>query len=104
MKPAIPPGYSLVTVRLFGKDVPLAALPDTVVDGFQKIVEGFRKGPPVSIKLSNGSKAIGYVKKRTPTATIIDVNGREVVAREKKANGLLKTHRSPTKVTVSGPN
>lgn len=96
----LPPGYSMITIKVLGKDIPLVALNEDTLSGIKKIVEGLKKGPPVTIKLQDGRKTHGYIKKRTPYGAIIDVGGKEIVARVKKD---VKPPVVKTKITVEKP-
>lgn len=96
-----PPGYSTVTIRILGKDVPLATVSDDMLQGFQKILSSLKKGPPVIVRMPNGKKVVATVKKRMKHVTVLEVGGKEILAREVKNQAPPPVRRMiTTKVTV----
>lgn len=84
-RPSIPPGYSMVTVSLFGKDIPLFAVPDETMKGIRQAINGLKGGKPVRIKLQSGKHVFGAIKKQLPYgAAVVDVNGKRLVVRDGK--------------------
>ncbi len=82
-RPTPPPGYSLVTMKFLGHDVPLAAIPDDTLKGLQLIFKGLAKGPRIQLKTADGKVVPALIKKRLPYGYIVEANGKTILARKR---------------------
>ena len=101
MKHKLPQGYSKITVNLFGKDIHLASVPNSTLQGISKLLEGLRDRKLIQLKLKSGEVVRGEIRKALNGAFVVQgQNGKVYHARKPVPRAVLI---SPvrTKVSVS---